>query len=55
MQDGGTLGEMEGYNNSDETPERAAADSAVKVAAELFGRMGNKKGRSETSALPVNS
>jgi len=55
VQDGGTLGEMEGYNNSDETPERAAADSAVKVAAELFGRMGNKKGRSETSALPVNS
>jgi len=39
VQDGGTRGEMEGYNDANETPDRPAADSAVQVAAELFTRM----------------
>ena len=39
VQDGGTLGEMEGYNDSNEAPDRAAAESAVRVVAELYGRM----------------
>jgi len=39
VQDGGTRGEMEGYNDSNEMPDRPAADSAVQVAAELFTRM----------------
>jgi glycine/D-amino acid oxidase-like deaminating enzyme len=38
VQDGG-IGEMEGYNDSNETPDRGAAESAVRVVAELFGRM----------------
>ena len=32
-------GEMEGYNDSNEEPDRRAAESAVQVAAELFERM----------------
>ena len=39
VQDGGTRGEMEGYNDANEVPDRAAAETAVGVAAELFGRM----------------
>jgi D-amino-acid oxidase len=38
VQDGG-IGEMEGYNDTNEEPDRAAAESAVRVVAELFGRM----------------
>jgi D-amino-acid oxidase len=38
VQDGG-IGEMEGYNDSNEQPDRAAAESAVRVVAELYGRM----------------
>ena len=38
VHDGG-IGEMEGYNNPDETPDRAAAESAVQVAAELYSKM----------------
>jgi D-amino-acid oxidase len=38
VQDGGS-GEMEGYNDSNESPDRAAAESAVRVAAEVFSRM----------------
>jgi hypothetical protein len=30
---------MEGYNDANEQPDRAAAESAVGVAAELFERM----------------
>jgi glycine/D-amino acid oxidase-like deaminating enzyme len=33
------IGEMEGYNDANEQPDRAAAESAVGVAAELFQRM----------------
>jgi D-amino-acid oxidase len=33
------IGEMEGYNDANEQPDRAAAESAVGVAAELFERM----------------
>ena len=33
------IGEMEGYNSPDEQPDRAAAESAVRVVAELYGRM----------------
>jgi D-amino-acid oxidase len=32
-------GDMDGYNDSNEQPDRAAAESDVRVAAELFGRM----------------
>jgi hypothetical protein len=39
IQDGGTKGEMEGYNDASEQPDRPAAEAAVKVAEELFGRM----------------
>jgi D-amino-acid oxidase len=38
VQDGG-VGEMDGYNDANEQPDRRAAESAVQVAAELFGRM----------------
>jgi glycine/D-amino acid oxidase-like deaminating enzyme len=38
VQDGG-IGEMEGYNNPSEEPDRAAAEKAVGVAAELYARM----------------
>jgi D-amino-acid oxidase len=37
VQDGG-IGEMEGYNNANEEPDRAAAESAVRVVAELYSR-----------------
>ena len=32
-------GDMEGYNDSNEEPNRAAAESAVRVVSELFARM----------------
>ena len=38
VQDGGT-GEMDGYNDANENPDRSAAESAVQVVAELYGRM----------------
>lgn len=38
VQDGGA-GEMDGYNNADETPDRAAAEASVGVVAELYSRM----------------
>lgn len=38
VQDGGK-GEMEGYNDTNETPDRPAAEAAVKTAAELFSHM----------------
>jgi D-amino-acid oxidase len=38
VQDGG-IGEMDGYNDSNEAPDRGAAESAVRVVAELYGRM----------------
>jgi len=31
-------GDMDGYNDSNEQPDRAAAEADVRVAAELFGR-----------------
>jgi D-amino-acid oxidase len=37
VQDGG-IGEMEGYNDTNEEPDRAAAESAVRVVAELYSR-----------------
>jgi D-amino-acid oxidase len=43
VQDGGK-GEMEGYNDSNEQPDRAAAESAVRVVAELYSRMGRQAG-----------
>ena len=39
------IGEMEGYNNADEPPDRAAAESAVRVVAELYQRMAAKRQR----------
>jgi D-amino-acid oxidase len=42
VQDLGRLGDMEGYNNANETPDRAEAESAVKEVAELYERMGKK-------------
>jgi D-amino-acid oxidase len=38
VQDGGK-GEMEGYNDANEQPDRGVAESAVQVVAELYGRM----------------
>jgi D-amino-acid oxidase len=38
VQDTG-IGDMEGYNDANENQDRGAAESAVQVAAELFGRM----------------
>ena len=38
VQDGG-IGDMEGYNDANEQPDRAAAESAVRVVAELYSRM----------------
>ena len=38
VQDAG-IGEMEGYNDANENPDRGAAESAVTTVAELFGRM----------------
>jgi D-amino-acid oxidase len=38
VQDGG-IGDMEGYNDSNEQPDRAAAESAVRVVTELYARM----------------
>jgi glycine/D-amino acid oxidase-like deaminating enzyme len=38
VQDGG-IGEMEGYNDTNEQPDRAAAESAVRVVTELYERM----------------
>src|SRR5579862_1281124 len=35
-------GEMDGYNDSNEEPNRAAAESAVQVVAELYGRMAGR-------------
>ncbi len=35
----GGKGEMEGYNDANEQPDRAAAEAAVRVVAELYGRM----------------
>jgi D-amino-acid oxidase len=34
------LSDMEGYNDANEVPDRAAAESSVRLAAELFGKMG---------------
>jgi glycine/D-amino acid oxidase-like deaminating enzyme len=45
VQDAGKLGEMEGYNDANEVPDRAAAESAVQVVAELYGRMSRSKWR----------
>jgi glycine/D-amino acid oxidase-like deaminating enzyme len=40
----GGIGEMEGYNDPNEQPDRQAAESAVQVVAELYGRMaGNQR------------
>ena len=39
VQDQG-IGDMEGYNDTNENPDRAAAESAVRVVAELYERMG---------------
>jgi glycine/D-amino acid oxidase-like deaminating enzyme len=38
VQDGGK-GEMEGYNDTNEAPDRAAAEASVGVVAELYRRM----------------
>jgi D-amino-acid oxidase len=38
VQDGG-IGEMEGYNDTNEEPDRAAAEKSVQVVAELYSRM----------------
>jgi len=39
VQDGG-IGEMDGYNDANERPDRAAAEAAVGVVADLYQRMG---------------
>jgi glycine/D-amino acid oxidase-like deaminating enzyme len=39
VQDTGTRGEMEGYNDANEEPDRVSAEAAVDVVAELYGHM----------------
>jgi D-amino-acid oxidase len=52
VQDGG-IGEMDGYKDSNEQPDRATAESAVRVVAELYGRMGrNWSGRVDSNHRP---
>jgi D-amino-acid oxidase len=51
VQDGG-IGDMEGYNDTNEQPDRAAAESAVRVVAELYGRMA---GLGQASEHPVKT
>jgi glycine/D-amino acid oxidase-like deaminating enzyme len=41
VQDAG-IGEMDGYNDTNEQPDRTAAEAAVGVVAELYGRMGQR-------------
>jgi glycine/D-amino acid oxidase-like deaminating enzyme len=41
VQDGGK-GEMDGYNDANENPDRGAAETAVGVVAELYGRMAGR-------------
>ncbi|MBI2687311.1 MAG: FAD-binding oxidoreductase [Acidobacteria bacterium] len=43
VQDGG-IGEMEGYNDANESPDRKAAETSVGVVAELYARMAAGKG-----------
>jgi glycine/D-amino acid oxidase-like deaminating enzyme len=43
--------EMEGYNDANEVPDRAAAEAAVQVVAELYERMGRTNGKSESRPL----
>ena len=33
------LNDMEGYNDANEVPDRAAAEASVRLAAQLFERM----------------
>jgi glycine/D-amino acid oxidase-like deaminating enzyme len=42
VQDTGKLGDMEGYNDTNETPDRPAAEAAVQVAAELYAKMARR-------------
>lgn len=39
VQDLGSRGDMKGYGNPDDEPDRAAAEAAVQVVAELYKRM----------------
>jgi glycine/D-amino acid oxidase-like deaminating enzyme len=43
VQDGGT-GEMSGYNEDNETPDRDAAEASVRLVAELYSRMAAHNG-----------
>jgi D-amino-acid oxidase len=38
----GSGGEMDGYNDASETPDRAVAEGAVRTVAELYGRMATR-------------
>jgi hypothetical protein len=51
VQDVGKLGEMEGYNDANEVPDRAAAESAVRVVAELYERMGRVNAQNGSKPL----
>jgi D-amino-acid oxidase len=50
VQDGGK-GEMDGYNDANEEPDRRAAESAVQVVAELYGRMAGRASAREMRSL----
>lgn len=39
VQDTGALGEMDGYNDTNEVPDRAAAETSVRTIAEMYSRM----------------
>lgn len=44
-------GEMEGYNDANEVPDRPAAEAAVQVVADLYERMGQASGKSQSKPL----
>jgi D-amino-acid oxidase len=49
VQDGG-VGEMDGYNDANENPDRDRAEAAVQVVAELYQRMKEKAGAASRPA-----
>ena len=49
VQDGG-VGEMDGYNDTNENPDRIKAEAAVQVVAELYQRM---KEKARTASRPA--
>ncbi len=51
VQDGGR-GDMEGYNDTNEQPDRPAAEAAVRVVAELYRRMNGGAPNQAAARIP---